>query len=619
MLVILGSLFLVLLLLSLFVLGSVARNLLAARSTLEGSLEGIDRAEVMEAREHLESAASDLDGWVVGGLRLIPIVGANLDAVEDVTDNALPVLDAALELQEGVDALDEEGLIEGGRVRVAEVQALGAPLEEEVASLGAFAQALDGARSGALAPPLWDAIERLRRRVVDLHDDATAVSRAVELSGALLGEDEPRTYLLLLLNNAELRGGGGIVAGLGSLVFDDGRVRLGELYTREQLDVEPRLEVPAPPEYEQRFGLYGANSTLWYNAAMTPHFPDAAIVSARLFAKQKGQQLDGVLGVDPRGLAALTPEGAEVSVPGRLDNTLDRDELADWIFSTAYEEFENQKVRRAAILEVGKRAIEAGLREGFGGREGLDEIGAAFAGQHLRFVAFDPAEADALEDAGVSGALEPETRDTMLVTVHNFGGGGTFGSKLDFWTDRTIRHGCVVDGEGAAECATEVTFDNTVRDGLSRYAAGRPYGLLRNYAEVYIPGDAQLQEVTLDGETVDYRPEEQGDLLSVAVYVEIPQGEKASIEAAYTLPAAEESYSLTMIPQPLTSDATVSLRLRVPNDWTVIGAGEDNELGEVDWRTALDRTIEVRAFPDGRTGIPGIWEGLKDFWHHPLF
>jgi len=598
--------------------GSVARSLLAARSTLEGSLEGIDRAEVMEAREHLESAASDLDGWVVGALRWIPIVGANLDAVEDVTDNALPVLEAALVLQEGVDALDEEGLIEGGRVRVEEVQALGAPLEEEVASLGVFAEALEGARSGALTPPLWDAIESLRRRVVDLHDDATAVSRVVELSGALLGEDEPRTYLLLLLNNAELRGGGGIVAGLGSLVFDDGRVRLGELYTREQLDVEPRLEVPAPPEYEQRFGLYGANSTLWYNAAMTPHFPDAAIVSARLFAKQKGLRLDGVLGVDPRGLAALTPEGAEVEVPGR-DYTLDRDELADWIFSDAYEDFDSQRVRRAAILQVGKNAIEAGLREGFGGREGLDEIGAAFAGQHLRFAAFDPAEADALDDAGVSGALDPQTRDTMLVTVHNFGGGGTFGSKLDFWTDRTIRHGCVVAGDGGAECATEVTFDNTVPNGLSRYAAGRPYGLLRNYAEIYIPGAAQLQEVKLDGEAVDYRPEEQGDLLSLAVYVEIPQSEKASIEAAYTLPAEEESYSLTMIPQPLTSDATVSMRLRVPNDWTVVGAGEDNELGELTWKTSLDRTIEVRAFPDGRTGIPGIWEGLKDFWHHPLF
>jgi hypothetical protein len=613
-----GSVLLVLLLLSLFVVGNVARHLLAARSTLEGSLEGIDRGEVMDAREHLEAAASDLDGIVAETLGLIPIVGSNLDAVEQVTDNAIPVLDSALDLQDAVDDLDEEGPVEGGRVRVEAVEALAEPLDSEVENLGRFAEALAEARSGALAPPLWDAIERLRRRVVDLHEDAIAADRAVEASSALLGSDEKRTYVLLLLNNAELRGGGGIVAGLGSLTIDDGRVKLGELYTREQLDQDPRLEVPAPAEYEKRFGHYGANSTLWYNTVMTPHFPDAALVAARLFAEQKGIEADGVLGVDPRGLAALTPPGQEVEVPGR-DYTLSSDEIADWIFSDAYEDFESQRTRRAAILEVGRRAIESGLQEGFGGREGLDRMGEAFAGQHLRFVSFDPDEESVLEEAGVAGALGPETRDTVLVTVHNFGGGGHFGSKLDFWTDRSIRHGCIVEGDGVAECATAVTFDNTVPDGLSRYAAGRPYGVLRNYSEVYIPGNAKLQEVKLDGETFDYRPEEQGDLLSIAVYVEIPQGEQATIEVAYTLPAGEENYSLTMIPQPLTNDATVDLKLRVPNDWTVVGAGDDSDNGEVEWETTLDRTIEVYAFPDGRTGIPGLWEGVKDFWHDPLF
>ncbi|MGH2754209.1 MAG: DUF4012 domain-containing protein [Actinomycetota bacterium] len=617
-LVILGSICLVLLLLSLFVLGSVVRNLLAARDTLEGSLEGLDREEVLEARDHLEAAASDLDGFLVDALGLIPILGTNLDAVEDTTDKALPVVKSALDLQTAVDELDANGFIEDGRIRVEALVGLDGLLTREVARLEELAEVLGPARSGALAPPLWDALEGLRRRVLDLLEDGSAVDRIIELSDDLLGLGSERTYLLLLLNNAELRGGGGIVAGLGSFRVDNGRVELGELYTREELDQEPRLSVPAPPEYEERFGLYAANTTLWYNAAMTPHFPDAALVSARLFEKQTGVETDGVLGVDPRGLAALTPEGAEVEVPGR-DYTLSSEELAPWIFSNAYEDFTNQKVRRAAILEVGRNAIETGLREGFGGRGGLESIGEAFAAQHLRFVSFDDEESAALTDAGVSGSLDPQTRDTMLVTVHNFGGGGTFGSKLDYWTERSIRHGCVVDGDGAAECATRVTFNNSVPDGLSRYAAGRPYGLLRNYSEIYVPGSARLEEVELDGEPVEYRPEEQGDLLSVAVYVEIPQGERSSIEVVYTLPPEDDSYSLSMIPQPLASDAEVSLRLRVPKDWTIVGAGYDNEVGEVEWETILDRTVEVQAGPDGRTGLPALWEGIRDFWHQPLF
>ena len=618
MLLILGSVCLVLLVLSLFVVGSVARDLLAAREALEGSLEDIDRSEVMEAREHLESAAADLDGWIAEGLGLLPVVGTNLHAVEEVTDNALPVLDSAIGLQDAVDSLDEEGLVEEGRVQIEEIEALSEPLATEVQNLDRFAQALDEARSGVLAPPLWDAIERLRRRVLDLHDDATQVERAVELSGALLGEGSKRTYLLVLLNNAELRGGGGIVAGLGSLTVSDGQVKLGELYTREQLDQDPRLEVPAPAEYDERFGLYAANTTLWYNTVMTPHFPDAALVAARLFAKQKNIEADGVLGVDPLALAALTPPGVEVEVPGR-DYTLEKDELSDWIFSDAYEDFTNQRAgarpsSRSVVMRSrpgSTRGSAAGKVSTLSARRSPASTCVSSPSNPTRKRRWRPPE------SRVRSTLRRTTRCSLPCTTSAVEERSAASST--YWTDRSIRHGCVVEGDGGAECATEVTFDNTVPDGLSRYVAGRPYGLLRNYAEVYIPGEARLQEVKLEGEAVEYRPEEQGDLLSVAVYVEIPQGDKAAIEVDYTLPAEDESYSLTMIPQPLTSDATVNLRLRVPNDWTIVGAGEDNELGELDWSTELDRTIVVEAFPDGRTGIPGIWEGFKDFWHHPLF
>ena len=176
------------------------------------------------------------------------------------------------------------------------------------------------------------------------------------------------------MNNAELRGGGGIVAGLGSLTIDDGKVRLGELYTREQLDVKPRVEVPAPAEYMERFGQWWPNTSLWYNAVMTPQFPDAALVAARLFAEQKGIDADGVLGVDPRGLAALTPPGVEVEVPGQ-DYTLSRDELADWIYSDAYEDFANQRIRRAALLRSAATRSRWACRKASAARRGWTRSG----------------------------------------------------------------------------------------------------------------------------------------------------------------------------------------------------------------------------------------------------
>jgi hypothetical protein len=421
----------------------------------------------------------------------------------------------------------------------------------------------------------------------------------------------------MLINNAELRGAGGALTGIGTLTLDDGRLALGSFDPRELLVRKPYRPVPAPADYERRYGQYHANTTLWINATYSPDVPDDALVASRLYERVEGVSTDGAFVADPRGLAALLPSDARIDVPG-TDVELTRDDLADFVYSGAHETFETNIERKDAILAVGRQAFQEIIGGGSSDKAATDAAGAAFGAGHLRFISFDEDEQAVLDELDVSGDLEPEDGDTLRVVAQNWGGGEPgLGSKLDYWIDRVVRHQCHVRLDASALCVNDVTLRNGTPTGLTRYVAGHPYGMLRNNVETYLPGDAEVQLVQVDGEDTDYEPDEDEGHTIVEVYVRVPRGEERTISVQYALPPRAGGYSFVAHPQPLARDALLEVALELPSDWTIRGPGEGRD-GV--WRYSGDFVGEVELFasPDQRTGIPGLWDSLSDFWSDPL-
>jgi hypothetical protein len=219
---------------------------------------------------------------------------------------------------------------------------------------------------------------------------------------------------------------------------------------------------------------------------------------------------------------------------------------------------------------------------------------------------------------GASGDLAPPPVDDALVVAQNFGGGRSEGSKLDFWTERRVRHSCNFESRDTAFCSTSVRLRNATPDGLDRYVAGYPYGLLRNMVEVYVPGGAEVSAVNVDDEPHEYRPESQAGRTVLSVYLEIEPGDSATVEATYSLPLPDDRYSLRMTPQPLARDAEVEVFLRGPDDWQFDGPG-DVEEGELHLEETFVGDIEITAAPEERTGIPALWDSISGFMSDPLF
>ncbi|MGI8789778.1 MAG: DUF4012 domain-containing protein, partial [Actinomycetota bacterium] len=333
-LVLLGAV-LVIASLSTFVVIPVAQDLQAAQRLLSRS-RNLEVETLRPARQRLAHARGRLHSPAAALLRLLPVARQNIDALRAVAGSGLEVVDAGIVLATALRRAEQQGLTRPGRIRIAALRELQEPVNGQSDALGHLERALRSHRGGWLLPPLWDHVDVLLSQSEDLSEAAEAAAGLVDIAPGLLGSDGPREYLVLLLNNTELRGAGGILSGIGSLTIDQGRIELGDFsHYKDLADPPPFRRVPSPPDFKAHFATYHADTTRWVTTSSSPDVPDVALVARRLYALSVGPVVDGAIVVDPRGLTALMPRRARIRVP-TTNRVLRRDDVSDYVYSDAY-------------------------------------------------------------------------------------------------------------------------------------------------------------------------------------------------------------------------------------------------------------------------------------------
>lgn len=601
-------------LLAAYVAIPVAGRLNSAAGLLSEPAGDLEAADLARVRDDLAAARSRLDGIAAKVLGIIPVAGANLDAARSVTKAAIPAVDAAEGLRDAVDGLVEADLVTGGQVDTAAIASVADELRRQADALEDVEEAADGALGGWLLPPLWDRVATLSTTAEDLSRTTSQAADLLEQVPSILGEDTGRRYLVLLLNNAELRGAGGILSGVGTMRAIDGRLSLRRLYPREALTTDPPVEVPAPPAYERIYGDFDANTTLWVNVPYSPDLEETAAVAAALWEESVGQGVSGVVFVDPHGLSALLDPGTTLTI-GDDGTQVTAGELPDFVFSDAYQQFASESERRVAILEAGAEAFQAFLDAGAGGEEGFEELGRAISGGHLAFVSLRPEEQAAIS-AATAATVEPQQ---VRVVSQNLGNGVDAGTKLDYWVDRRVRQHCRVEDDGAATCRTTVAFRNDVPDGLGTYVGGEPYGVLNSNVQLFLPQASQVHRVRLDNEEPVWSARRYGPATLVTLVTTVPQGEAARVEVVYGVPARPDGeFLLDLVPQPLPHDARLEVVVELPRGWQSEDLSERGD-GVVGWSGPFEGPVTLSAWRPERTGLPALWERVEQFWEEPLF
>ena len=523
-----------------------ARDLRAGREAARRARDRIDAEAIADgsalpdfrrARDEFRSAARSTGNPLLLPVRVLPVVGRQLESTHDLSTAARDVSDAAVDaLARAHEVLgDPKG---GGPARVAEVRAL----EDAITTAARRVHAVDdlGPRQGLIGP-LADARNELSRRLADAQhtlDDAAAGATA----GRRLLEG-PRRYLLVAANNAEMRAGSGMWLTGGVLTAGGGRLQLGDVEPLYHSNPPGGAVVIQDADLRDRWdAVWPHPSRDWRALMVSPRMPASAALGEAMWRAAGRDPVDGILVVDPVALAAVVRATGPVEVGGKR---LSAAEVVPKLLHDQYLAFGSSTTEKAErrealgdIAEAAFRALDAG---GWSATVLARELARAVAGRHLLAWSSDPVEQRGWVAAGLGGDLRD---DSLLVSVLNRGT-----NKLD-WFLETDGWLTTASDERDTSVTVRLTFRNTAPDGLSRYVAGPPPeerwdpGTYVGVVAVDVPGWAR--DVRIDG--VEHPPVQGPDGRAQVIVTELHLRAGASREITVTFRSPGRRGGVTVEP-----------------------------------------------------------------------
>ncbi len=489
---------------------SAKRHLEAAKATLAAARTALTDRRLPEARAAIAAAGADTEqarhlthdpAWSVLGHipylgRTFRVVSGLSQAADDIARTVLP------RVLTQVSDLDPQKLRRpDGSVDLT-------ILHRVRPALGTAADGATHAEDSVKALPdslVLGKVDTARRQLLALATQLAqalrAASDAVGVAPALLGEDRPRTYFVLVQQTSESRGTGGLPGGYAILRADAGHLHvLSEGSNSELVAGDAPVPDSVPADFRQRYGVRGGFND-WRNVNLSPDLPVVArMVLARWGVNHPGH-LDGVIAVDAQGLADLLRGSAPVDVGG--GHLVAPAELPAYLGLGQYAQFSDSTTARKESLVLVAHAASHQLTSGGGSQLALlhglvDAVGTG----HLKMASDDPALTATLARTGVDGALPQGSAPVAYPVIFN-----TTGGKLDYFLSRSVdyRAGSCDGGRRQSTVTTRLT-SVAPASGLPSYVTIRATDgtTVQSYIDqvdlsVFTTRGARLVSATLDG------------------------------------------------------------------------------------------------------------------------
>ncbi|HTK59838.1 MAG TPA: DUF4012 domain-containing protein [Candidatus Baltobacteraceae bacterium] len=173
---------------------------------------------------------------------------------------------------------------------------------------------------------ILDTLAPYKKQLNDLHGILSQDLSTLAVLPRILGYPEPKTYLFLLLNNTELRPGGGFVGTYGIVKIADGE--MDSFFTDDiyALDgpAEAYLKEPSPEPLKR---YLHAQTLFMRDANWSPDFVVSALELERFYHLEGGtEKIDGVIGVTPTVIQKLLAMTGPITIEGTTftaDNVVD--------------------------------------------------------------------------------------------------------------------------------------------------------------------------------------------------------------------------------------------------------------------------------------------------------
>ncbi len=504
-------------------------------------------------------------------------IAAAAGALFDAADDGLAIADRYIEIRagHGADGSDTSTL-----ARLVELMAT--ERERAVAAQAAVGRARDALATvpdgpgGTLAGIRDTMLDRLATYgpILDAYVD---VSQRLP---SILGWDEPRRYLVLTQNPAEIRPTGGYTGSYGIVAFDRGRVTERTFRDVFLLDMPWTYPFVAPPPELAAYLLGPDQPWQLADANWSPDFPTSAQDAVRLYRNEGGEDpIDGVIGITTHTIDELLEVTGPVDVPeygatvAAGETTLTAIEL-----TRIGRPGEN---RKAFLSVFGDHLFERLLGLAPDRWGALIERADTIRDEHLLLAWFaDPADQRFASDGGIAGAIRQDPGDYVYPVDANVAPA----SKLNAVTTRSLDLDIAIDAHGDAHHVLDILWDNAIETDI-----GAPYRavptledlrILGTYVRLLAPRDSRITAVSGGGLVPLTAPAVVGEEAGRAVfgnYLMIPPG-TTRLRYAWTSPSVVDvgtdghAYRLTIQRQPGQRSGPLTVTVRVPEGFAIAAA-----------------------------------------------
>lgn len=533
-----------------------------------------------EADASLAQVQSALEGDpAVRLLRLLPAVDRQAQAAGTLVQAARVLTSRSTEVGSLLTAYVTTRDGNQGLQRVAAFARLAATTRAQTDDLLTAFDASDRLVSGLAPQGLLGPVESVRDELAA----RIAAARPVVAAGAVLGTVIPsimgvggqQRYLVLALDNAELRPIGGLIAAFATPTLTNGLLSDPTFHDVYDVDKADQPTYVAPPP-----GLAGhlLGNDPWQvaDAGWSPDFATSAAAARRLYRVETGAaDFQGTIAFTPDMVDALLEVVGPVAIP---DAGLTVHAGETYLVSLQQVEILHQGPSRKQFLaelasEVLARVLALPPARYPDVIAALDHAGKR---RQLQVLFDDPAVQTAIDGLGWYTPFRfPGTDDRLAVAEANVGPVSKLDAllKLDHVLDVTLQP----DGSALERLETTYTngFGPALPPTLESVRASFRYGILGSYLRRYLVPNARLLGVSSDGHPPLTAPELLGTELGclvVANYLQIPPG-ITHLETRYVAPHVVQSpddparsgaYRLDVRKQAGRDRDTVTVRVTVP-------------------------------------------------------
>jgi hypothetical protein len=435
----------------------------------------------------------------------VPILGRNIDAVSTIAAQSDAIADDAMP---GIVAVADRVQADtfrprNGRVDLEAVEDLLPVLATTDRVMARADKEIGRIQTDRLMGVLQVPVAEFAEQTKGAATAAAAAHDAGRLLPTMLAGTGPtRHYLLMILNNAEVRSIGGMPGSFAVLEARRGKVEMREQSSNAGLERDLRLSIK--PELRAGFSRNAGYDLR--DTAIIPDFPRVAELSARLAESYWDTEFDGVAAVDPVAL------GYVLSAVGALDIgdgiTINQANAAQTLLNGIYLKYpilETQGKFQDAAFEQAARLIFDSLTAGRGNSvQALRSLVRGVQEDRILLWSAHESEQKRIQATGISGSLTDRSqpqRPQVGLFLNDMSQ-----AKLDYYLHSETRleatkcyDGDVQDLVMTTTLTSNVPQGSPLPTSIVGYGKRIPIGIAGLSVRVFAPPGGEIRSIKVDG------------------------------------------------------------------------------------------------------------------------